>query len=161
MMKKAELMSNPEAVTGVRPLTRSLRSEASDMAGTETPTRDASVLTARAWDHTVRTHRASIYSLAYRLTGSSHDAEDLTQDVFFNLLLYPSTFSPSISGSRLHTVTKALYRDQLLLRRSGMCHGFVREGEANRLPTGEDTYPSIAPHEQTDEIHASLAESVR
>ena len=104
----------------------------------------------------MRTHQASIYRLAYRLTGNSHDAEDLTQDVFVNVLLYPSTFSPSVSGSRLHRVTKALYRDQILLRDHGVRHGFLGEGAESGLLKAEDadSSSSVATHRQFDAMQA-------
>jgi RNA polymerase sigma-70 factor, ECF subfamily len=35
-----------------------------------------------AWTELVKAHHRRIYALCYRFTGSSHDAEDLTQDVF-------------------------------------------------------------------------------
>jgi hypothetical protein len=151
MMKEAALTLNTATATQLRPLTCTSRREASDKANSAALARDA---TARTWDQTVRTHQASIYRLAYRLTGNSHDAEDLTQDVFVNVLLYPSTFSPSVSGSRLHRVTKALYRDQLLLRPHGVRHGFLSEGTGNRLPISAATSSSLAPHRQFDAMQA-------
>jgi len=161
MMKEAALTLNPAAATRSRPPTHTSRRGASDQANTDTPARDATVLTTRSWDETVRTHQASIYRLAYRLTGNSHDAEDLTQDVFVNVLLYPSTFSPSVSGSRLHRVTKALYRDQILLRDHGVRHGFLGEGAGNRLLMAEDTSSSVAPHRQCDAMQATDTGTVK
>jgi RNA polymerase sigma-70 factor (ECF subfamily) len=38
-----------------------------------------------AWAELVRTHHGRVYGLCYRFTGSSHDAEDLTQDVFLKV----------------------------------------------------------------------------
>ena len=151
MMNESALTLNPAAAIRLRPLTRTSRREASDEVSTDIPARDA---TARTWDQTVRIHQASIYRLAYRLTGNSHDAEDLTQDVFVNVLLYPSTFSPSVSGSRLHRVTKALYRDQLLLRDHGVRHGFLGEGDGNRIPISADTSSSIASNGQRGAMDA-------
>ena len=161
MMKEAALKLNPATATRLRPLTRTSRREASDEASANRLARDATACTAHTWDQTVRTHQASIYRLAYRLTGNSHDAEDLTQDVFVNVLLYPSTFSPSISGSRLHRVTKALYRDQLLLRHHGVRHGFLGEGTGDRLPISAATPSSVAPHRQHDANQATQNESVK
>ena len=49
-----------------------------------------------SWDDVVREHSGRVYRLAYRLTGNSHDAEDLTQDVFVRcpvpVLPHPGTF---------------------------------------------------------------------
>ena len=38
-----------------------------------------------AWVELVRSHHGRVYGLCYRFTGSSHDAEDLTQDVFLKV----------------------------------------------------------------------------
>ncbi|HEX5236501.1 MAG TPA: RNA polymerase sigma factor [Silvibacterium sp.] len=38
-----------------------------------------------AWTELVKAHYRRIYGLCYRFTGSSHDAEDLTQDVFLKV----------------------------------------------------------------------------
>ncbi len=38
-----------------------------------------------AWVELVRTHHGRVYGLCYRFTGSSHDAEDLTQEVFLKV----------------------------------------------------------------------------
>ncbi len=40
---------------------------------------------ALAWAELVRTHHGRVYGLCYRFTGSSHDAEDLTQDLFLKV----------------------------------------------------------------------------
>jgi RNA polymerase sigma-70 factor (ECF subfamily) len=38
-----------------------------------------------AWAELVRSHHRRIYGMCYRFTGSAHDAEDLTQEVFLKL----------------------------------------------------------------------------
>ena len=38
-----------------------------------------------AWTELVRAHHGRVYSLCYRFTNSSHDAEDLTQDIFLKV----------------------------------------------------------------------------
>lgn len=38
-----------------------------------------------AWTELVKAHHRRIYALCYRFTGSTHDAEDLTQDVFLKV----------------------------------------------------------------------------
>lgn len=44
-----------------------------------------------SWDEVVRTHSPQIYSIAYRLTGNSADAEELTQAVFVRVFRSHST----------------------------------------------------------------------
>ena len=48
-----------------------------------------------AWTELVRAHHGRVYSLCYRFTGSSHDAEDLTQDIFLKLYGNLRAFDPS------------------------------------------------------------------
>ena len=38
-----------------------------------------------AWEEIVRSHNRRIYNICYRFTGSSTDAEDLTQEVFIKI----------------------------------------------------------------------------
>lgn len=38
-----------------------------------------------AWTELVKAHHRRVYSLCYRFTGSAHDSEDLTQDVFLKI----------------------------------------------------------------------------
>jgi RNA polymerase sigma-70 factor, ECF subfamily len=45
-----------------------------------------------AWGELVKAHHRRIYSLCYRFTGSAHDAEDLTQDVFIKVYGNLTTF---------------------------------------------------------------------
>jgi RNA polymerase sigma-70 factor, ECF subfamily len=45
-----------------------------------------------AWAELVKAHHRRIYALCYRFTGSPHDAEDLTQDVFIKVYGNLATF---------------------------------------------------------------------
>jgi RNA polymerase sigma-70 factor (ECF subfamily) len=45
-----------------------------------------------AWAELVKAHHRRIYALCYRFTGSPHDAEDLTQDVFIRVYGNLTTF---------------------------------------------------------------------
>ncbi len=47
-----------------------------------------------AWTELVQTHHGRVYTLCYRFTGSSHDAEDLTQDVFLKIYGSLKAFDP-------------------------------------------------------------------
>ena len=66
-----------------------------------------------AWTELVKTHHRRVYAICYRFTGSSSDAEDLTQDVF--LKVYGNL--KSFDGSRgsfetwLTTLTRNLLVD--------------------------------------------------
>jgi RNA polymerase sigma-70 factor (ECF subfamily) len=64
-----------------------------------------------SWDEVVREHSGRVYRLAYRLTGNSHDAEDLTQDVFVRVFRSLSTYTPGTFEGWLHRITTNLFLD--------------------------------------------------
>ena len=63
------------------------------------------------WDEIVREHSARVYRLAYRLTGNSHDAEDLTQEVFVRVFRSLSSYTPGTFEGWLHRITTNLFLD--------------------------------------------------
>ena len=65
-----------------------------------------------SWDEIVREHSARVYRLAYRLTGSQHDAEDLTQEVFVRVFRSLSSYTPGTFEGWLHRITTNLFLDQ-------------------------------------------------
>src|SRR5271170_8503081 len=64
-----------------------------------------------SWDEVVRDHSARVYRLAYRLTGNSHDAEDLTQEVFMRVFRSLSSYTPGTFEGWLHRITTNLFLD--------------------------------------------------
>ena len=48
-----------------------------------------------AWTELVRAHHGRVYALCYRFTGSTHDAEDLTQDIFLKVYGSLQAFEPT------------------------------------------------------------------
>jgi RNA polymerase sigma-70 factor (ECF subfamily) len=51
-----------------------------------------------AWEDLVRLHTRQVYGLCYRFTGSGHEAQDLTQEVFLRVFKTIKTFR-SVEGS--------------------------------------------------------------
>jgi RNA polymerase sigma-70 factor (ECF subfamily) len=66
-----------------------MQTEAVDQAGPG----QAAPWTPPSWEDVVKEHSARVYRLAYRLTGNSHDAEDLTQEVFVRVFQALPRFS--------------------------------------------------------------------
>src|SRR3954454_14385380 len=66
---------------------------------------------APSWDEIVAEHSARVYRLAYRLTGNSHDAEDLTQEVFMRVFRSLSSYTPGTFEGWLHRITTNLFLD--------------------------------------------------
>lgn len=65
----------------------------------------------RGWDELVRQYGDRIYRLAYRLTGSGDEAEDLTQDVFIRVFRSLHTFRPGTFTGWLHRITTNVFLD--------------------------------------------------
>ncbi|WP_446745471.1 RNA polymerase sigma factor [Silvibacterium acidisoli] len=65
-----------------------------------------------AWAELVKAHHRRIYALCYRFTGSPHDAEDLTQDVFIKVYGNLSAFD--LSRGSFQTWLTTLARNLLV-----------------------------------------------
>ena len=68
---------------------------------------------ASAWELLVRSQGRKVYGLCYRFTGSSSEAEDLTQDVFLKVYRNLGSFDPAKAsfGVWLTTLTRNLLVD--------------------------------------------------
>ena len=68
---------------------------------------------AAAWEEIVRVHNRRIYNLCYRFTGSTHDAEDLTQEVFIKVYRTLKSYESSKGGfvTWISTLTRNLLVD--------------------------------------------------
>jgi RNA polymerase sigma factor (sigma-70 family) len=64
-----------------------------------------------SWDDLVRQHSARVYRLAYRLTGNTYDAEDLTQEVFVRVFRSLPGYTPGTFEGWLHRITTNLFLD--------------------------------------------------
>jgi len=94
-----------------------------------------------AWQQLVTAQHRRIYAICYRFTGSSTDAEDLTQDVF--LKLYRNLASFDVQKGSFQTWITTLARNLLVdhFRRTRM------ERVSDSLDAsfdGEDTSPTMA-----------------
>ena len=65
-----------------------------------------------AWTELVRAHHRRVYGLCYRFTGSTHDAEDLTQDVFIKV--YGNLASFDLARGSFQTWITTLARNLLV-----------------------------------------------
>jgi RNA polymerase sigma factor (sigma-70 family) len=65
-----------------------------------------------AWTELVKAHHRRVYALCYRFTGSSHDAEDLTQDVF--LKVYGNLAAFDLARGSFQTWITTLTRNLLV-----------------------------------------------
>jgi len=74
---------------------------------------------AAAWEEVVRAHNRRIYNLCYRFTGSAHDAEDLTQEVFIKIYRTLKSYESGKGGfvTWISTLTRNLLVDHYRARR--------------------------------------------
>src|SRR3954463_370567 len=89
-----------------------------------------------SWDEIVSQHSARVYRLAYRLTGNSHDAEDLTQEVFVRVFRSLSSYTPGTFEGWLHRITTNLFLDQARRKQRIRFEG-LGDDAAERLPGRE------------------------
>ena len=86
----------------------------------------------------MREHSARVYRLAYRLTGNSHDAEDLTQEVFVRVFRSLSSYTPGTFEGWLHRITTNLFLDMARRRQRIRFEG-LGDDTAQRLRGDEPT----------------------
>ena len=90
--------------------------------------------TAPTWDEVVAQHSARVYRLAYRLTGSPHDAEDLTQEVFVRVFRSLDSYTPGTFEGWLHRITTNLFLDQAR-RKAKIRFDAFADGAETRIPS--------------------------
>jgi RNA polymerase sigma factor (sigma-70 family) len=103
------------------------------------PTEPPADWTPPTWDEVVRDHSARVYRLAYRLTGNTHDAEDLTQEVFVRVFRSLSSYTPGTFEGWLHRITTNLFLDMARRRQRIRFEGLgdetvARLGDGARSP---------------------------
>jgi RNA polymerase sigma factor (sigma-70 family) len=109
-----------------------------------------------SWEDLVRDHSARVYRLAYRLTGNTHDAEDLTQEVFVRVFRSLDSYTPGTFEGWLHRITTNLFLDMARRRQRIRFEGLADETEA-RLGGSEPTPAQAFDDRHLDgDIHAAL-----
>src|SRR5216683_256064 len=98
----------------------------------------ASDWTPPTWEEIVREHSARVYRLAYRLTGNTHDAEDLTQEVFVRVFRSLSSYTPGTFEGWLHRITTNLFLDMARRKQRIRFEGLA-DDTAQWLRGGEPT----------------------
>jgi RNA polymerase sigma-70 factor (ECF subfamily) len=108
------------------------------------------------WEDVVRDHSARVYRLAYRLTGNTHDAEDLTQEVFVRVFRSLSSYSPGTFEGWLHRITTNLFLDMARRRQRIRFEG-LGDDTAQRLRGDEPTPAQVFDERHLDgDIQAAL-----
>lgn len=88
-----------------------------------------------SWDDLVRQHADRVYRLAYRLSGSQHDAEDLTQETFIRVFRSVQNYQPGTFEGWLHRITTNLFLD--MVRRRARIRMEALPEDYERVPAAE------------------------
>lgn len=88
------------------------------------------------WEEIVTEHSARVYRLAYRLTGNTHDAEDLTHDVFLRVFRSLGSYRPGTFEGWLHRITTNVFLDKMR-RKQRIRFDALSDESAARLPSRE------------------------
>jgi len=91
-----------------------------------------------SWDEVVREHGDRVYRLAYRLTGNTHDAEDLTQETFIRVFRSLASYKPGTFEGWLHRITTNLFLDMARRRSRVRMEGLPED--TDRI-VGDDPSP--------------------
>ena len=105
-----------------------------------------------AWAQLVREHHRRVYGLCYRFTGSSTDAEDLTQDVFLKIYSNLSSFDTGRGSLQvwITTMTRNLLVDNFRRTKNQRATSSLDDGwdQAEELkPVDRLTSQGLSPHE--------------
>jgi RNA polymerase sigma factor (sigma-70 family) len=109
-----------------------------------------------SWDEVVRGYSARVYRLAYRLTGNSHDAEDLTQEVFVRVFRSLSGYTPGTFEGWLHRITTNLFLDMARRRQRIRFEGLGEETAARLGDTGPSPAEAFDDRHLDSDIQAAL-----
>lgn len=88
-----------------------------------------------SWDAIVRDYTDSVYGLAYRLTGNTQDAEDLTQETFIRVFRSLDRFKPGSFKAWIHRITTNLFLDNA--RRANVIRMEALPDDTDRVPSDE------------------------
>ena len=109
------------------------------------------------WEEVVREHSVRVYRLAYRLTGNTPDAEDLTQEVFVRVFRALPSYTPGTFEGWLHRITTNLFLDQARRRQRIRFEGLADDA-AGQLSCDEPTPPQAFDARHLD---ADITEALR
>jgi RNA polymerase sigma-70 factor (ECF subfamily) len=113
-----------------------------------------------SWEDVVRKHSGQVYRLAYRLTGNSFDAEDLTQEVFIRVFRSLGSYTPGTFEGWLHRITTNLFLDMTRRRQRIRFEGLGEETAA-RLHGAEPTPAQVFDDRHLDaDIQDALSQLV-
>jgi RNA polymerase sigma-70 factor (ECF subfamily) len=124
---------------------------------------------AAAWEEIVHTYNRRIYNICYRFAGSSHDAEDLAQEVFIKIYRTLSTYDRSKGAfvTWVTTITRNLLVDHFRKTKQDRITDSLDAASSaheDAQPLSEQIQDQSAPPDQlvrrrevAESIHAALS----
>ncbi len=110
------------------------------------------------WEDIVREHGDRVYRLAYRLSGNTHDAEDITQETFIRVFRALDNYRPGSFEGWLHRITTNVFLDLVRRRQRIRMEALPEDSDriAGRGPEPEqvfsDTHLDPVLQEALDEL---------
>jgi RNA polymerase sigma-70 factor (ECF subfamily) len=114
--------------------------------------------TTPTWEEVARHHGRKIYNFAYRLTGNTHDANDLAQEVLLRVRRGLSGYTPGSFDGWLWRITRNAFIDDVRRKKRRPTVPFPdgREGEVGDPSPGADEV--LAEVRLGEDVQAALLE---
>ena len=108
------------------------------------------------WEDVARNHGRFLYTVAYRLTGNSDDAQDLVQEVLLKVRKGLETYKPGSLEGWLSRITTNTFLDETRRRRRRPVD--LLPDDADRvLPAGPAADVALAAEVLPDDVQQALA----
>ncbi len=107
------------------------------------------------WEDVAREHGAFIYTVAYRLTGTRHDAEDLVQDVLVRVQRGLRTYHPGSMQGWLSRITTNAFLDEVR-RKKRRPTDYLPDDAERVLPKSAGADEVLADSSLPDEIQIAV-----
>ncbi len=108
------------------------------------------------WEEVARDHGRFLYTVAYRLTGNSDDAQDLVQEVLLKVRKGLETYRPGSLEGWLSRITTNTFLDETRRRRRRPVD-LLPEDPDRVLPAGPAADIALAAEVLPDDIQQALA----
>jgi RNA polymerase sigma factor (sigma-70 family) len=108
------------------------------------------------WEDVARNHGRFLYTVAYRLTGNSDDAQDLVQEVLLKVRKGLETYKPGSLEGWLSRITTNTFLDETRRRRRRPVD-LLPEDPDRVLPAGPAADVALAAEALPDDLQQALA----
>lgn len=107
------------------------------------------------WEEVAREYGRFLYTVAYRLTGNSDDAQDLVQEVLLRVQRGLDTYRPGSMEGWLSRITTNVFLDEMRRRRRRPLNALPEDADAV-VPAGPSAEDAMAAERLSDEVQAAL-----